>query len=131
MLNRKEVEEYSAERINADGLVVLEEKLVGKEFTLQAYSDGKNLKFMPLVRDFKRAYDNDEGPNTGSMGSFSCANHNMPDLDEEAVETGKRIMRETIKAMREGDGEFKGVLYGGFMVTTDDTYLIEYNYALR
>jgi len=127
LLNRKEVEDYCAERIKADGLVVLEEKLVGKEFTLQAYSDGKNLKFMPLVRDFKRAYDNDEGPNTGSMGSFSCVDHDMPDLDDEAVEAGKRIMRATIKAMRDGDGAYKGVLYGGFMVTSDDTYLIEYN----
>jgi len=106
---------------------VLEEKLVGKEFTLQTYSDGKNLKFMPLVRDFKRAYDDDEGPNTGSMGSFSCVDHDMPDLDDAAVEAGKRIMRETIKAMRDGDGAYKGVLYGGFMVTSDDTYLIEYN----
>ena len=127
LVNRAAIEDYAAECIKNDGLVVLEEKLIGKEFTLQAYSDGTNLKFMPLVRDFKRAYDNDEGPNTGSMGSFSCADHDMPDLDDEAVEKGKHIMRETIKAMKEGDGEYKGVLYGGFMVTKDDTYLIEYN----
>lgn len=125
--SRDEVEAYSGERITEDGLVVLEEKLIGKEFTLQAYSDGENLKFMPLVRDFKRAYDNDEGPNTGSMGSFSCPDHDMPDLDDEAVEKGKRIMRETIKAMRENDNTYKGILYGGFIVTKDDTYLIEYN----
>jgi len=127
LMNRAEVEEYASGRIRDDGLVVIEEKLIGKEFTLQAFSDGKSLKFMPLVRDFKRAYDNDEGPNTGSMGSFSCADHDMPDLAEEAIEKGKRIMRETINAMRSTDGAFKGVLYGGFMVTKDDTYLIEYN----
>ena len=127
LVNRGEVETYAGERIRDDGLVVLEEKLIGKEFTLQAYSDGKRLKFMPLVRDFKRAYNNDEGPNTGSMGSFSCADHDMPDLAEEAVEKGKRIMQETIDAMRRTDGAYKGVLYGGFMVTKDDTYLIEYN----
>lgn len=127
LMNLEEVERYAAERIRDDGLVVLEEKLIGKEFTLQAFSDGKKLKFMPLVRDFKRAYDNDMGPNTGSMGSFSCADHNMPDLSEESVEKGKRIMRETIDAMRGTDGAYKGVLYGGFMVTKSDTYLIEYN----
>ena len=127
LMNRSEVEEYAASRIQDDGLVVMEEKLIGKEFTLQAFSDGKRLKFMPLVRDFKRAYDNDEGPNTGSMGSFSCADHDMPDLSEEAIEKGKRIMQETIDAMRRTDGSYKGVLYGGFMVTKDDTYLIEYN----
>ena len=127
LMSRSETESYAAERIKEDGLVVLEEKLIGKEFTLQAFSDGKNLRFMPLVRDFKRAYDNDEGPNTGSMGSFSCPDHNMPDLNEKAVEKGKGIMRETIKAMARNDGAYKGVLYGGFMVTAKDTYLIEYN----
>lgn len=127
LMSRMEAEDYAAERIRDDGLVVMEEKLVGNEFTLQAFSGGKELKFMPLVRDFKRAYDNDVGPNTGSMGSFSCATHDMPDLDEEAVEKGKRIMRETIEAMRKTDGAYKGILYGGFMVTEKDTYLIEYN----
>ncbi len=127
LTSRSETETYAEERIRDDGLVVLEEKLIGKEFTLQAFSDGNNLKFMPLVRDFKRAYDNDEGPNTGSMGSFSCPDHNMPDLDDVAVEKGKRIMRKTIDAMRRNGGAYKGVLYGGFMVTEDDTYLIEYN----
>jgi phosphoribosylamine--glycine ligase len=127
LMNRKETEDYAAERIRDDGLVVMEEKLNGKEFTLQAFSDGKNLKFMPLVRDFKRAYDNDEGPNTGSMGSFSCVDHDMPDLTEETIEKGKRIMQETIDAMRKISRAYKGVLYGGFMVTQDDTYLIEYN----
>ena len=106
---------------------MIEEKLIGKEFTLQAFCDGKNLTLMPLVRDFKRAYNNDQGPNTGSMGSFSCADHKMPDLDEEAVNKGKQIMHETIKAMRKNNEEYKGILYGGFMVTKDDTYLIEYN----
>ncbi|MFC1803942.1 phosphoribosylamine--glycine ligase [Thermoproteota archaeon] len=127
LMNHKETKDYAADRIRDDGLVVMEEKLIGKEYTLQAYSDGKNLKFMPLVRDFKRAYDNDEGPNTGSMGSFSCVNHNMPDLTDETIEKGKRIMQETIDAMRKTVGAYKGVLYGGFMVTKDDTYLIEYN----
>jgi phosphoribosylamine--glycine ligase len=127
LMNQEEVKKYAAERIRDDGLVILEEKLIGKEFTLQAFSDGKRLKFMPLVRDFKRAYDNDKGPNTGSMGSFSCEDHDMPDLTEEAVEKGKQIMRKTIDAMRRTDEEYKGVLYGGFMVTSSDTYLIEYN----
>jgi phosphoribosylamine--glycine ligase len=127
LTSRSETEAYAAERIRDDGLVVLEKKLIGKEFTLQAFSDGKNLRFMPLVRDFKRAYDNDKGPNTGSMGSFSCPNHTMPDLDEGAVEKGKNIMMETINAMMRKDSAYKGVLYGGFMVTAEDTYLIEYN----
>jgi phosphoribosylamine--glycine ligase len=128
--DRVEVETYAFNRIKEDGLVVLEEKLIGKEFTLQAFVDGTRLHFMPLVRDFKRAYDNDEGPNTGSMGSFSCSDHNMPDLDESAISKAKKIMQDTIDAVRKSVGPFKGPIYGGFMVTSNDTYLIEYNCRL-
>ena len=128
--DRAETAEYAFECIRKDGLVVLEEKLIGKEFTLQAFVDGSRLHYMPLVRDFKRAYDNDEGPNTGSMGSFSCPDHDMPDLDDSAIQKAKKIMQGTIDAVRDTIGPFKGPIYGGFMVTKDDTYLIEYNCRL-
>jgi phosphoribosylamine--glycine ligase len=123
----EEVLDYAKQNISNDGLVVLEEKLVGKEFTLQAFSDGKNVKVMPLVRDFKRAYDGDKGPNTGSMGSFSCPNHDMPDLPAEAVSKGEKIIKQTVKTLLELNQEYKGVIYGGFMKTEDRVYLIEYN----
>jgi len=122
-----EARAYAAERIAADGLVVLEERLRGREFTLQAFTDGRRLEVMPLVRDYKRAYDGDRGPNTGSMGSFSCPDHGLPDLPATAVEKGARIMRETIEAMAIQVGDYMGVLYGGFMHTGDGVYLIEYN----
>ena len=130
LVDRRETETYAFELIKKDGLVVLEEKLIGNEFTLQAFVDGTRLHYMPLVRDFKRAFDNDEGPNTGSMGSFSCADHDMPDLPEATISKAKRIMQETIDAVREEVGPYKGPIYGGFMVTEDDTYLIEYNCRL-
>jgi len=122
-----EAKEYAAERIKSDGLVVLEEKLKGREFTLQAFTDGHRVEVMPLVRDYKRAYDGDRGPNTGGMGSFSCPDHGMPDLPGGVVGKGVRIMRQTVKAMTSRVGEYMGVLYGGFMHTADDVYLIEYN----
>lgn len=122
-----EVEEYAAERIRSDGLVVLDEKLVGREFTLQAFTDGGRLEFMPLVRDYKRAYDGDMGPNTGSMGSYSCSDHGLPSLPDEAVRKGIRIMEATIQALSGSSGRFRGVLYGGFMVTEGGVFLLEYN----
>ncbi|MCW4049983.1 MAG: phosphoribosylamine--glycine ligase [Candidatus Bathyarchaeota archaeon] len=125
--SQHEVKDYAAERINADGLVVLEEKLIGEEFTLQAFTDGHRVEVMPLVRDFKRAYDDDKGPNTGSMGSYSCEDHGMSDLSKEVIAKGTKIMEETIKAMTETVGKFKGPIYGGFMNTPNDVYLIEYN----
>ena len=121
------VKEYAVERIKADGLVVLEEKLIGREFTLQAFTDGHRVEVMPIVRDFKRAYDGDTGPNTGSMGSFSCPDHDMPDLSPRTVEKGEEIMRKTVEALTEKVGEYQGILYGGFMDTKKGVYLIEYN----
>jgi phosphoribosylamine--glycine ligase len=123
----EEARGYAMERLKQDGLVVLEEKLKGREFTLQAFTDGKRVEVMPLVRDFKRAYDGDRGPNTGSMGSFSCPDHGLPDLPPEIVEEGIEIMERTVEAMAEDVGPYQGVLYGGFMNTEKGVYLIEYN----
>ena len=123
----KETRGYALERVKQDGLVVIEEKLKGREFTLQAFTDGKRVEVMPLVRDFKRTYDGDRGPNTGSMGSFSCPDHGMPDLPLEAVEKGIEIMERTVEALSGSVGLYQGVLYGGFMNTERGVYLIEYN----
>ncbi len=127
---QKEIEEYCAVCIKNDGLVVLEEKLLGKEFTLQAFVDSKHVEVMPLVRDYKRAYDGDKGPNTGSMGSYSCPDHGMPDLSVDVVKTGADIMKQTIASLTESVGEYHGFLYGGFMNTSNGVYLIEYNSRL-
>ena len=128
--SQQEAEAYSAECIKNDGVVVLEEKLRGKEFTLQAFVDGKRVEVMPLVRDFKRAYDGDRGPNTGSMGSYSCPDHGLPDLVAPIVKRGIEIMKATIKSLAESVGEYHGFLYGGFMNTKRGVYLIEYNARL-
>ena len=61
-----------------NGGVVLEERLIGEEFTLQAFVDGKHMTPMPLVQDHKRAFEGDIGPNTGGMGSYSMADHMLP-----------------------------------------------------
>lgn len=122
-----DVEAYAAERIRSDGLVVVEEKLVGREFTLQAFTDGDRVEVMPLVRDYKRAYDGDRGPNTGSMGSYSSPDHGLPDLPGRAVRRGVEIMRRTVRELTDAVGRYRGVLYGGFMETETGVYLLEYN----
>jgi len=122
-----DVEAYAMERIRSDGLVVLEEKLIGREFTLQAFTDGCRVEIMPMVRDYKRAFDGDKGPNTGSMGSFSCPDHNLPDLPKNAVAKGHEIIKETVNALADAVGVFKGILYGGFMNTERGVFLLEYN----
>ncbi len=62
--------------------VVLEERLIGEEFTLQAFVDGNYMVPMPLVQDHKRAFEGDLGPNTGGMGSYSMPDHMLPFVSE-------------------------------------------------
>lgn len=110
------------------GSVVVEENLVGEEFTLQAFVDGKHLAFMPTVQDHKRAFENDLGPNTGGMGSYNDAGEILPFLTSEDVESSKQIMKDTIKALYKETGqEYKGTLYGQFMITKDGPKVIEFN----
>ncbi|UCD44323.1 MAG: phosphoribosylamine--glycine ligase [Candidatus Bathyarchaeota archaeon] len=125
--SREEVEAYAMERIGSDGLVVLEPRLVGREFTLQAFTDGKSVSVMPLVRDYKRAFDGDRGPNTGSMGSYSREDHGLPGLSEASVRRGVSIMEHTVRELTATGEAFRGVLYGGFMETEEGVYLLEYN----
>ncbi len=126
--SRDELERYAIDLLIKTGVVVLEEKLEGTEFTLQAFSDGEHLEFMPLVRDYKRAYDGDAGPNTGSMGSFSTPDHGLPYVTPEDLESAKEIMNATLIGIKKKAGSvFKGILYGQFMKTDSGIKVIEFN----
>ncbi len=107
--------------------VLIEEKLVGEEFTLQVFTDGKNAVPMPLVQDFKRAYEGDKGPNTGGMGSYSMENHLLPFVDENEYEKALKILKEIIEAMRKEGREYRGIMYGQFMLTANGPKVVEVN----
>ncbi len=108
--------------------VVIEEKLVGQEFSLMSFSDGKHLVHMPAVQDHKCAYVGDTGPNTGGMGSYTDANHSMPFLNEHDIAFARQINEQTLQAIQEECGEeYKGIIYGGFIATRAGVRLIEYN----
>ena len=99
------------------GKVVVEERLDGEEYTLQAFVDGKNLKPMPCVQDHKRAYEGDIGPNTGGMGSYSDKNHLLPFLSRDNFDRSVDIMKETVSALKKETGlAYKGILYGQFIL---------------
>ncbi len=103
--------------------VVLEERFVGEEFTLQAFVADGDLRTTPAVQDHKRAYEGDEGPNTGGMGSYSDTGFELPFMNEGDYEQAVEIMEATVAAMP----EYKGILYGQFMLTSDGPKVIEYN----
>ena len=108
----------------AGSKVVVEEFLVGPEVSCLAFTDGKTMKPMITSCDHKRAKDNDEGLNTGGMGTFSPA----PFFGENsAKEVMEKIMLPTMYAMNAEGRPFKGVLYFGLMKTKDGYKVIEYN----
>lgn len=119
---------YAKECLADCGLVVVEEKLIGQEFSLMSFCDGVNVAHMPCVQDHKRAYEGDKGPNTGGMGSYSCADHAMPFLQATDIAAAQELTKKVAKALMDETGcEFKGVMYGGFMAVKDGIRLIEYN----
>ena len=113
---------------NGQAAVVIEERLEGEEFSFQSFCDGRHVKHMIPVQDHKRARNGDCGPNTGGMGSYSCEDHLLPFLNREHIEEAGRINENVARALRDKIGdEYKGILYGGFMLTKDGLRVIEYN----
>ena len=108
----------------AGARVVIEEFLTGPEVSVLAFVDGKNLITMPSAQDHKRAYDHDEGPNTGGMGAFSPSRFYTEDVAATCMET---IFKPTVAAMAAEGRPFKGVLYFGLMLTPKGPRVIEYN----
>src|SRR5947208_6041095 len=119
--------EILEKKIGGVARFLVEEKLVGEEFSLQAFCDGRSLVPAPIAQDHKRAYEGDRGPNTGGMGSFSDANHRLPFLTEDDFAGALQTMRQTVVAMDSRGTPFKGILYGGFMATKDGPKLLEFN----
>ena len=128
LASHKDALTYCEELIHKNHEFVIEEKFIGQEFSLMSFCDGENLKHMPAVQDHKRAFDDDLGPNTGGMGTYSDADHSLPFLRKEEIQKAQDINQSTANALRKEFGYgFKGILYGGFMATKDGVKLIEYN----
>lgn len=108
----------------AGDAVVLEERLEGPELSVFAISDGTRVISCGTAQDYKRRYENDEGPNTGGMGSLS------PGLgaDEATMERIRReVVEPTISGLRAEGREYRGVLYAGLMLTGDGPKVLEFN----
>ncbi len=112
---------------DAGSRIVLEQCLRGREASLMIFTDGRDYKIIPPAQDYKRVGDNDEGLNTGGMGSFST-----PGLIDEAMLTRIRleIIEPTLAGLAEEGHPFCGVLYTGLMFTEDGPRVIEYNARL-
>ncbi len=104
--------------------VVIEQCLSGKEMSAFAFTDGTTVIPMVSACDYKRIYDGDQGANTGGMGSYSPPHFMTPTLAKTVKET---IMEPAVKAMEKEERPYKGVLYGGLMITTEGPKVLEFN----
>jgi phosphoribosylamine--glycine ligase len=104
--------------------VVIEECMTGPEVTMLCFTDGKTIKPMLSSQDHKRAYDNDQGPNTGGMGAFCPSPKFTPEIAAWCME---HIFHPTMEAMNAEGRAFKGVLYFGLMLTPQGPRVVEYN----
>ena len=106
------------------GKVVIEDYLEGPEFSFMCFVNGENVYPMPLSQDHKRAYDNDEGPNTGGMGAYTP----LPFVTEEDEAFARKYVLEAVaKGMCQEGLPLTGVLYGGLMKTANGVKVIEFN----
>ncbi|WP_126664787.1 phosphoribosylamine--glycine ligase [Haloterrigena salifodinae] len=103
--------------------IVLEERLIGEEFTVQAFVANGEFRTAPAVQDHKRAYEGDEGPNTGGMGSYSDATTHLPFMTEDEYDEAVSIIEATVDALE----DYRGILYGQFMLTETGPRVVEFN----
>lgn len=115
------------QKIGGAAKVLIEEKAIGEEFTLQAFTDGKHLIPLPAVQDHKRLLPDDKGPNTGGMGSYSCADGLLPFLTKQDYDQGVRILQDIIHALEKEKCTYKGPIYGQFILTAQGVKIIEVN----
>ncbi|AEV17681.1 Phosphoribosylamine--glycine ligase [Geobacillus thermoleovorans CCB_US3_UF5] len=108
----------------AGSQVVIEEYLEGEEFSFMAFVNGEKVYPLAIAQDHKRAYDGDEGPNTGGMGAYSP----VPQISDEMMDAAlEAILRPAAKALAAEGRPFLGVLYAGLMATANGPKVIEFN----
>src|SRR5579885_653812 len=123
-----EAMDFGSEILGRGQTFVIEEKLIGQEFSFMCFCDGEHVVPMPVVQDHKRAFVDDKGPNTGGMGSYSDASHSIPFLTEQDLNDAYRINESVIRALtKEFNDRYIGILYGSFIATRHGVYVIEFN----
>ncbi len=122
--SKQAVKEIFEGKFGKANQVLIEEFLSGEEMSFFIISDGKTFKQFGTAQDHKRVYEGDKGKNTGGMGAYSPSRLEDEKLNQKIV---NRIIKPTIKGLKELNTSFKGFLYAGLMIVNNEPYLIEYN----
>ena len=126
-IGKEEGYQYAKYCLQTDGVVIVQDKVVGREFTVMALTDGKNIVVTPTTFDYPYRFDKDKGPGTGGMGCLSFENGLLPFITQEDVNICGELIKDTINYINKDSMEFKGVIYGGFFKCKDSIKFIEFN----
>ena len=124
---KQEGYEYAKSCLEADGKVIVQDKVEGREFTVMALTDGKNIVVTPTTFDYPYRFDEDKGPGTGGMGCLSFENGLLPFLEQKDVDACSKLIQDTIQYVNKDSLEFTGVIYGGFFKCKQGIKFIEFN----
>ncbi len=130
LASHAEAGDYAASllaRGGAGDAVLIEEKVLGAEFTIQAISDGRTVIFPPATYDYPFRYDGDVGPGTGGMGSLSMAEPTLPFMTASHFDEACSIIERVIARLGREGRHFTGVMNSGFFATADGVKVIEFN----
>jgi phosphoribosylamine---glycine ligase len=130
LADHAEAEEYAVSllgRGNPGESVLIEEKILGAEFTIQALSDGRTVVFPPATYDYPFRYDGDEGPGTGGMGSLSMPGSTLPFMTAGHYQQACSIIERVIARLSDQGRHFSGVMNSGFFATSEGVKVIEFN----
>jgi phosphoribosylamine--glycine ligase len=130
LADHAEAEEYAVGLLGRGSpgeSVLIEEKILGAEFTIQAVSDGRTVVFPPATYDYPFRYDGDEGPGTGGMGSLSMPGSTLPFMTAGHYEQACSIIERVIARLTDQGRHFSGVMNSGFFATSEGVKVIEFN----
>ena len=119
--------EYAGSLLSRGEAVLIEERVTGAEFTIQAISDGHTVVFPASTYDYPYRYDGDEGPGTGGMGSLSMPEPTLPFMSEAHYQRACEIIELVIERLRSEGRHFSGVMNSGFFATAEGVKVIEFN----
>jgi phosphoribosylamine--glycine ligase len=130
LATHEQARDYAIELLQrgaATDTVLIEEKVLGAEFTIQAISDGRTVVFPPATYDYPYRYDGDDGPGTGGMGSLSLPSPTLPFMTAAHYEQACAIVERVIERLGAEGRHFSGVMNSGFFATADGVKVIEFN----